>query len=192
MAAYMIVDLSLEQGRARDAFSALKNGFRDCFDGDWISPSCDQWAVQTCFAAILRELGQGEKAATLEPEVWKSLKSLWGGDGVPVGSAGWRLSATWTGGIADVAVLAAFGHREQALATLEQAVEQGWRGWRESWKYKQRFEAPLSSIRDDPRFKAAFARIEADMNEQLKIVREMERKGEIPSRGDLPQPRLDP
>ena len=113
-----------------------------------------------------------------------------------MGTSAWRLGWGKPHGIEDVEVLATFGHREQALAALEQAVSQGWRGWQgegwpAGWKYAQHFSAPLGSIRRDPRFQAAFARIEADMNEQLKIVREMERRGEIPSRDELPEPRFD-
>jgi hypothetical protein len=54
-----------------------------------------------------------------------------------------------------------------------------------------KFDSTLDSIRGDPRFAAAFAKVAADMAVQLKIVREMERAGEIPAREELPEPRID-
>ena len=75
------------------------------------------------------------------------------------------------------------GRREEALSRLEMGIEQGWRGYElwDDWRFAAYFDFGLDSIRDDPRFRAAIAVIEADMAQQLENVRAMQRRGEIPT-----------
>ena len=77
---------------------------------------------------------------------------------------------------------------EEALDFLEESVRRGWRGGPgrfKQWRLFAYYDIGVDAIRDDPRFQAAISVIEADMAEQLEIVREMERRGEIPSLEDL-------
>jgi tetratricopeptide (TPR) repeat protein len=67
-------------------------------------------------------------------------------------------------GLTDVALLAQMGRREQALATLEQAIEVGWQG--PYWQYLRDFDPALEPIRNEPRFRAAFSRLEASVAAQ--------------------------
>jgi tetratricopeptide (TPR) repeat protein len=192
LAVAMLADLSLQEGRARDALSYWKSLFPECFDGGSISSSCRHIEWRLRIARVLQELGQPEEMQRLEPELLANLEA----DRAEVDAAAWRLGFYSPGGIFDVRVLAALGRREQALAALEQAVDQGWRGWAGphwpgEWKYDMQLDSLMDAIRDDARFKAAFARIEADRSEQLEIVREMERRGEIPSRDELPEPKFE-
>ncbi|MBP7370820.1 MAG: hypothetical protein KA902_05210 [Arenimonas sp.] len=62
-------------------------------------------------------------------------------------------------GLIDVALLAQLGRREQALATLEKAIDAGWQG--PYWQYMRDFDPALEPIRHDLRFRAAFARLES-------------------------------
>jgi pentatricopeptide repeat protein len=70
-------------------------------------------------------------------------------------------------GLDDVRALAMLGETDKALETLEEAVESGWRfDWRMLLALRS-----LDSIRDDPRFIAQQAIIEADMAAQLESYR---------------------
>jgi hypothetical protein len=67
-------------------------------------------------------------------------------------------------GIADVQIHALRGDKEKALAALRKAEKAGWRG--EVWRFYRDFDPALTSIRNDPEFKAIFADIERDMAQQ--------------------------
>jgi tetratricopeptide (TPR) repeat protein len=189
--AFFVADLELQDGRARDALGILKSMVPECFDGDSISTTC--WKDgRLRIAQIYQQLGRPEEMQKLGPDLLAGLEK----DRVGVDVATWRLGWGHPVGILDVQILAVLGRRERALDALEQAVDQGWLGWAGEFdptdlRYEKQFDSLLNSIRGDPRFEAAFARIEADLHEQLEIVREMERRGEIPSRDDLPEPTFD-
>jgi hypothetical protein len=79
--------------------------------------------------------------------------------------------------------LATAGQTDAALDVLENLVSSGWRGDR---YYKHQgfhlcCDVIFDAIRDHERFQAIAATIEADMAQQLENVREMERKGELPT-----------
>ena len=84
----------------------------------------------------------------------------------------------WWGGywIADVRILALRGSTDEALAALQQAVDEGWRSL---WWYYMRHDLALTSIRDEPGFKVALEQLEADAAMQMQRVREMEQEGAI-------------
>jgi hypothetical protein len=67
-------------------------------------------------------------------------------------------------GIADVAIHALRGDKAKALAALREAEKAGWRG--PLWRYCRDFDPNLTSIRNEPEFKAVFADIERDMARQ--------------------------
>jgi TolB-like protein len=67
-------------------------------------------------------------------------------------------------GLTDVALLAQLGRREQALQTLEHAVAAGWQG--PYWQFMRDHEQSLEPIRHDPRFRAAFVRLESSIAAQ--------------------------
>ena len=79
-------------------------------------------------------------------------------------------------GIADVKIYALRGEKQKALATLRQAIDEG---WRTLWWYFLKHDPTLESLHDEPEFQAMIAEIEADMAAQLARVREMERNGEL-------------
>jgi TolB-like protein len=189
--AFFVADLELQNGRARDALGILKSMLPQCFDGDSVSTTC--WKDgRLRIAQIYQQLGRPAEMQKLGPDLLAGLEK----DRVGVDVAAWRLGWGHPVGILDVQILAVLGRRERALDALEQAVDQGWLGWAGEFdptdlRYEKQFDSLLNSIRGDPRFEAAFARIEADLHEQLEIVREMERRGEIPSRDDLPEPKFE-
>jgi len=67
------------------------------------------------------------------------------------------------------------GEKRKALASLREAVDQGWRT--EWWWWLGRPD--LDSLRDEPEFQAMVEEIRADMAAQREHVREMERTGEL-------------
>jgi TolB-like protein len=80
--------------------------------------------------------------------------------------------------------LSLLGRQEEALDLLEELVQTGWRGGGDieaDLRFNLYRSVLLDAIRDHPRFQAMVAVIESDMAEQLEIVREMERKGELPT-----------
>ena len=78
--------------------------------------------------------------------------------------------------IYDVQIYAQRGKKQEALAALRKAIDQGWRTY---WWYYLEHDPSLDSIRDEPEFQAMVAEIRADMAEQLERVREMEARGEL-------------
>jgi tetratricopeptide (TPR) repeat protein len=78
--------------------------------------------------------------------------------------------------ISDARILAVQGNTDQALAALQQAIDEGWRMlWRSILKY----DPTLISLHGNSKFQAIIAELEADMAAQLKHVREMEANGEL-------------
>ncbi len=78
--------------------------------------------------------------------------------------------------IYDVQIYAQRGKKEEALAALRQAIDQGWRTY---WWYYLEHDLSLESIRNEPEFQAMAEEIRADMAKQLARVREMERNGKL-------------
>lgn len=84
----------------------------------------------------------------------------------------------WWGGywVADVQILALQGRKDEALAALRKAYDEG---WRTLWWYYLVSDPNLESIRDAPRFQAVLTDIRADMVRHMQQIREMERTDEI-------------
>lgn len=79
-------------------------------------------------------------------------------------------------GISDVQIYALQGQTAEALAALQQSIDEG---WRVLWWYYLKHNKNLDSIRDEPEFQAMVKEIEADMAEQLARVREQQANGEL-------------
>jgi len=86
----------------------------------------------------------------------------------------------WVGGsgyrIADVQIYTLQGDKQKALSALQQAIDEGWRGY---WWYYLKYDPILESLHEEPEFQVMVAEIEADMAAQLARVRGMERNGEL-------------
>ena len=68
------------------------------------------------------------------------------------------------------------GEKEKALAALREGAA---KGMRIMWRLQLLYNPNLESLRNEPKFQAVIAEIEADMAQQLARVREMERNGEL-------------
>jgi len=113
-------------------------------------------------ALILSRLGERERADWLLDRSRERIRSR-----PRLGRRGYR--------IADVQAYAQRGDKRRALASLRNAVDEGWRAdwW---WSLAR---PDLDSLRDEPEFQAIVDEIRADMAAQLAHVREMERNGKL-------------
>lgn len=85
-------------------------------------------------------------------------------------------------GIADVEVEARLGRIDGALAALREAIDSGWRA---NWWLKGERSPHLAALRDEPRFRAMMAEVEADVAAQLARLRQMEQDGRLAA---VPEP----
>jgi TolB-like protein len=172
----IFVDLAI--GRPEDVLARIKTfspsgpGFRGgdyevalrCMEANKIPedlPGCS-----SDFVRIYQELGDHEAAQALSDAIVRQEK-LWV-EGVPLADAykfGYARS------------LATAGRTDEALDMLENLVASGSRESRRWLCCDVSFDA----IRDHPRFRAMVDTIEADMEQQLENVREMQRRGEVPT-----------
>lgn len=140
----------LQNGRHRDYIKSLLKDNPDLLDAK---------ATLTPYQAIsaypivlsLKAEGRDAEATGLAERMLASLKPT-----VRMGLYGY--------GLTDVALLAQLGRREQALQALEQAVAAGWQG--PLWQFTRDYDQSMEPIRRDPRFVAAFARLQAATDKQ--------------------------
>jgi tetratricopeptide (TPR) repeat protein len=79
-------------------------------------------------------------------------------------------------------ILALAGYIEEALDVLEEMVASDWRGFYQGYlRFSLCCDVTFDAIREHERFQAIVATIEADMAQQLENVREMQRRGEVPT-----------
>jgi tetratricopeptide (TPR) repeat protein len=176
MVLWILAGINLSAGRADVALARYQRFWTECFDDEHTLWVCRFARLQ--IARVMQELGDHERARHWVQESWQEFQADIAGRHVP------RLGIYGVG-IFDVMYLAMLGQRDEAIDALEEAVNVGWRGLSENsdfppWRFNAQFNMTLDAIRDDPRFQAAFAIIEADMAMQLESVREMERTGVIP------------
>jgi len=78
--------------------------------------------------------------------------------------------------IADVIIYTIQGKKEQALAALRTAIDDG---WRYRARYLLELEPNLLSLHSEPRYQAMLAEVKGDLADQFERVQEMERKGQL-------------
>ncbi|NIS89045.1 MAG: hypothetical protein GTN98_03005 [Woeseiaceae bacterium] len=77
----------------------------------------------------------------------------------------------------DVLIYTMQGRKDKAIATLRQAVDEGWRG---SWWIFLELDPALDPLRDDPEFQSIVETIRADMAAQRQQLDQMRANGELP------------
>ena len=158
----------LAAGRPADALASIEQITPECLGAKDIPAGyiiCPNELVR-----IYQELGDNTAARDLGDAIVQRTR-IW--------SEGWPYDM-WR--LAYAAALATTGQSDEALDVLEGLVSSGWRG---DYPFFLRYTfccyVTFDSIRGHERFQAIVATIEADMAQQLENVREMQRRGEVPT-----------
>jgi TolB-like protein len=140
----------LQNGRQRDYIQSVLKDNPTLFD---VKTTLMPYQVLSAYPMVysLKAEGRGAEATQLAERMLATLKPA-----IRMGLYGY--------GLTDAALLAQLGRREQALQALEQAVAAGWQGG--YWQFMRDHDQSLEPIRRDPRFIAAFARIQASVDAQ--------------------------
>jgi TolB-like protein/Flp pilus assembly protein TadD len=161
--------IDLAAGRPGVAFGRFESVATKCLGAKDIPK--EYFTCPNELVRVYQELGDSTAARNLGGAIVQRTKTWSEGWPYPI----WRLDYA--------AALALTGQTDEALDVLEDLVSSGFRG-----DYRFTFlrfmfccDVTFDSIRDDQRFKAIVATIEADMAQQLENVREMERRGEVPT-----------
>ena len=163
------VFVDLVTGRPEDALARMEAFLRECVGGTdipvkWMN--CPPHLVR-----VYQELGDQKAEQALSDAIVRRGKFL--GDEYPV---------VWFQ-LHYAGALATAGRTDAALDVLENLVSSGWRGHHSNRHlgFLLCCDVSFDAIRDHERFRAIAATIEADMAQQLENVREMERRGEVPT-----------
>jgi tetratricopeptide (TPR) repeat protein len=166
----MLIDLG--NGRPADALARVETIAPKCLAAKSIPEDYRSCPIE--LVRIYQELGDYTAAGNLGDAIVQRQK-LWS-DGYPENFA--RLVYA--------SALAVTGQADEALGVLENLVSSGWRGEPNGLlRFTLYFDVTLDAIRDERRFQAILATIEADMAQQLENVREMQRRGELPTLEEL-------
>jgi hypothetical protein len=163
------VFVDLVTGRPEDALARMEAFLRECVGATdipvkWMN--CPPHLVR-----VYQELGDQKAEQALSDAIVRRGKFL--GDEYPV---------VWFQ-LHYAGALATAGRTDAALDVLENLVSSGWRGHHSNRHlgFLLCCDVSFDAIRDHERFRAIAATIEADMAQQLENVREMERRGEVPT-----------
>jgi TolB-like protein len=164
--------IDLGSGRPEDALARVERLRPKCLAARSIPDEYVSCPIE--LLRIYQELGDYNAAKNLGVAIVQREK-LWS-DGYPANSA--RLDYA--------SALAVTGREDEALNVLESLVSSGWRGEPSILlRFTLYFDVTFDAIRHDKRFQAIAATIEADMAQQLESVREMQRRGELPTLEEL-------
>ncbi len=140
----------LRNGKYQSLIDNARQEYPVLFDSNAI-PDAYQTINAYPVLVSLNALGRHAEAKAIADRMLRSLKPA-----VRMGLYGY--------GLTDVALLAQSGRKQEALTTLELAIDAGWQG--PYWLFMRDFEQALDPIRDEPRFHAAFARLQKAVDAQ--------------------------
>jgi TolB-like protein len=171
----LAVFVDLATGRPADALARMEVYTPECVGAKEIPGM-----VMNCpfdLVRVYQELGDHKAAQALGDAIVRRSQLLQ--DDSPVPIPWWQLSHARS--------LATTGRTDAALDVLESLVSSGWRGdnYNRHLGFVLCCDVGFDAIRDHERFQAIAGTIEADMAQQLENVREMERKGELPTLKEL-------
>jgi tetratricopeptide (TPR) repeat protein len=161
--------IDLHSGRTADALARVETYAPKCLAAKSIPDEYGDCPI--VLLRIYQELGDYTAAENLGDAIVQENK-LWS-EGYPENGA--RLEYA--------KALAVTGRADEALYVLENLASSGWRGgdWNSAFlRFTLYFDLTFDAIRDDERFQAIVATIEADMAQQLENVHTMQRRGELP------------
>jgi len=166
------VFIDLATGKPEDAQAKVEAVVPQCIAADRIEEQVEVCPLE--LVRVYQELGDQTAAQDLADRELRRRK-IWV-DGWP--DDWWRVEYA--------RALAITGRTDEALDVLGNLVTSGWRGrFTDFLRFTLYFDVTFDAIRDDERFQAIVATIEADMAQQLENVREMQQRGELPTREEL-------
>jgi len=166
---YFGVFTDLEKGKPADALARVKKDRPKCFTTEGIENPADECPLE--LVRVYQELGKRDPARDLADEIVRDARDNFERMPEDSGNAAYYAAA-----------LACAGRTDEALDMLEDLVSSGWRGhFTEFLRFNLYVSVYLDAIRDDARFQAIAATVEADMAQQLENVRDMQRRGEVPT-----------
>ncbi len=166
----------LKDGSGATAIDRYAETFGTLINADKPLVSRANFYVTSDVVYLLRATGDNELAENLLQDLLPVLESI------PV--LGFGGSGPWTS-----MALTLAERDDEAMASLEAAVDAGWR-W--GWWYFFDVHPVLEPLRGRADFQALRARVAADMAKQLENVRRMEANGELPTNWAQPKTRSAP
>jgi len=157
---------SIASGQYEQALDVYSTTYPELLDNPGLTIGLDNYRAAIDLALVLQKTGEWAKANDLLDQCHDFIRErprlgYWGG--------------YW---ISDVLILALKGEKKEALSALRHGVDEGWRSM---WWYYLRHDPNLDSIRGEPEVRLIVSEIEADMSAQMRQIREMEDRGEIPA-----------
>ncbi len=139
-------DADLDRGEPEAARSRYLNAYPEFAGVNTVEITNLNAGAVIDYAYLLMQIGETQRGRDLLATLPEFLTTI-----PRIGLQGYDID--------DVIVFVTLGDTDQALTALEQAVEEGWRArWRTAFKHRA-----LAPIRNDPRFKAVEAKLEAEM-----------------------------
>jgi len=163
------VFIDLATGRPTDALARIDLSLPGCVGAKDIPLGYTHCPIQ--LVRVYQELGDHKAEQVLSDAIVRRLQLFM--DEYPVVWMQFEYAA----------MLATAGRTDAALDVLENLVSSGWRGdiSTRHLGFVLCCDVAFDAIRDHERFRGIAATIEADMALQLENVREMERRGEVPT-----------
>jgi len=168
--------LAIIGGNAAEWLSSREDELRPCLNAEIDEFYVDGIGCEVWLDRVLQLTGNEQRALAAIKQRMK-VSQIWLGDW-PYKKDSYREYAKY---------YAMLGKKDEALDYFEKLVRSGWRGnpYHSYPGILLRFvlyhDTTLDSIRDQPRFQALVAEVEADLAQQLENVRALERNGELPT-----------
>ena len=165
-ALYIMGLIDSREGQAERALARYRSAYPELLDNPDVTIHKRNFWVAVNFAHLLQATGDHLEANRLLDLTLAYIQTI---QRLGVGGDGY--------GVVDVKIYTMQARKDMALAALRQAVDEG---WRLIWRINLKHDTSLAALHSEPEYRAIVAELEAEMAAQVKRIREMEAKGELP------------